>query len=155
MCFKNIMVSETNINFRSLFLSMKPKMGFLKFYLLIALLIGFLGILDNFFALINFTYPIYQYVVIAVLFLFFFFNLSSLFVFRHHGVERIAYVLPIYHLLSYLLFVGVGGVIAYLGTTPESWKLILLASGFLSSLFEVAFSSYLLYRMDFSPSLPH
>lgn len=134
---------------------MHHKTGFLKAYLIITLLMGFLGLLDNSFVIVNFTPLLYQYIAATILSLFFFFNLSSLFVFRHHGVERIAYVLPVYHLLSYLLFIGIGGIISSRGTTPELWRMILLGVGFLSSLFEVAFSSYLLYRADFSPSLPH
>ena len=132
---------------------MKPRMRFLQIYLIIALMIGFLGLLDNLFALISFTHPIYQSIVVAILFLFFFFNIFSLAIFWHHRVPRAAYVLPVYHLLSYLLLVSIGGVIAYLSAIPELGRNIILAGGFLSSLFEVAFSSYLLYKLDFSPSL--
>ena len=131
---------------------MKPKRGFLKFYLVIALLMGFLGLLDNVFAVVNFTLLLYRYSVVTILFLFFFFNVSALAVFRHHRVEHIAYVLPIYHLLSYLLFIGVGAVIIFIETTPEFLTIGIILAGFLSSLFEILFSGYLLYRQDFSPS---
>lgn len=134
---------------------MHSRTGFLRAYLIIALLMGFLGLLDNIFALVNVTPALYQDIVVTILFLFFFFNLYSIIIFRRHKVERIAYVLPIYHLLSYALFVSFGITVIFVAATPEWLATALIGLGFASSLFEIVFSAYLLTKLDFSPSLPH
>ena len=83
-------------------------------------------------------------------FVYFFFNIGSIAVFRYHRVERIAYVLPIYHLIAILFFISIGLILMSLGTVSE-WVLgSLRVMGISTSLFEIVFSLYLLNRIGFT-----
>jgi len=123
-------------------------MGFLKTYLIIALMIGFLGLLDGALSIIGFSSQIYQLSLAAILFFFFFFNIYVLTALRRHHATRIAYVLPVYHLASYVLFVIMGIVIATTESNPAWLSSVLLGLGIATSLFELAFSASLLTWMS-------
>ncbi len=143
---------------------MKHNKTFLHVYLMIALVFGFISFADNTFTFLSNTFnstftflsfnnEIYTMVLVGLSFLFFFFNLTSIVVFKYQRVERIAYVLPIYHILNNLLFLGVGLILNILNTISDAvWTGVIIA-GIICSLFEIGFSSYLLKRFNFSPEV--
>ncbi|MEK6863076.1 MAG: hypothetical protein AABW53_00040 [Nanoarchaeota archaeon] len=129
---------------------MRPRTGFLKTYLYIAIFFGIIGLTDTILSvLLSFTSPIYAYIIGAAAFLFFFFNLAAIAAFKYSRAERIAYILPVYHLVSYLAFFMVGLVLIAVGQTPEWLQLILTIWGIIASVFEIGFSFYLLKKLDF------
>lgn len=129
---------------------MRPRTGFLKTYLYIALLFGIIGLADTLLSvLLSFTSLVYTYLISAAAFLFFFFNLAAIIIFKYSRAEKVAYVLPIYHLSSYLAFFMVGLVLLAVGQTPEWLRLLLIVIGLIASLFEIGFSFYLLKKLDF------
>ncbi len=129
---------------------MRPRTGFFKTYLYIAIFFGIIGLSDTILSvLLSFTNQIYAYLIGAAAFLFFFFNLAAIAVFKYSRAERIAYILPVYHLVSYLAFFMVGLVLLAVGQTPEWLRLLLIALGLIASLFEIGFSFYLLKKLDF------
>ncbi len=141
---------ETNINAPFFVLPMRPRTGFLKTYLYIAIFFGIIGLTDTILSvLLSFTSPVYTYLISAAVFLFFFFNLAAIIIFKYSQAERIAYVLPAYHLASYLFFFLVGLALLAVGQTPEWLRLLLIALGLIASLFEIGFSFYLLKKLDF------
>ena len=129
---------------------MRPRTRFFKNYLYIALLFGILGLTDTILSvLLSSTNQIYAYIIGAAAFLFFFFNLAAIVIFKYSRAERIAYILPVYHLISYLFFFMVGLVLLLAGQTPEWLRLFLIILGIIASIFEIGFSFYLLKKLDF------
>lgn len=140
----------------------QPKKKFLQVYLIIALIFGFISFADNTFIFLSNTFDgtflnlnneIYTLVLAALSFLFFFFNLTSIMVFKHQRVEKIAYVLPLYHLLNNVLFVGIGLILNILNTVSNAVWMGVIVAGILCSLFEIGFSSYLLKRVSSPPEV--
>lgn len=134
---------------------MKTKKEFLKVYLIIALIYGILGLIDGSFIFFNFTNNLFSLILAFLSFIFFFFNIISLIIFRHHYVPKLAYVLPIYHLITYCLFFGVG---FYLFFKPDFYDLTwipLMITGIVFSLLEIMFCIYLLKKTDFTPNFHH
>jgi len=127
---------------------MMKKRGFLKVYLFIALAFGILGLIDSILATIKISSDIYSTILVPLTFLFFLFNIVVIPVFHQHRIERIAYVLPIYHLASYILFFGLGLWLGIAELLTSFW-IILIIIGSLTSLFEIGFSSYLLKKFGF------
>lgn len=121
------------------------KRGFLQAYLITTLIFGILGFIDNIFAAANFTFALYNKIVTILLFLFFFFNIFAIAFFIYQKIERLAYILPIYHLVSSLLFLGIGFWIANKQFSPDFW-IALIVLGTILSLFEIIFSVYLLRK---------
>ncbi|MEK6968993.1 MAG: hypothetical protein AABW48_01045 [Nanoarchaeota archaeon] len=143
---------------------MKQKKKFLQVYLITALIFGFISLADNAFiflsntfnstfAFLDSTNRIYTLVLAILSFLFFFFNLTSLVVFKHQRVEKIAYVLPLYHLLNNVLFVGIGLILNILNTVSNAVWMGVIIAGIICSLFEIGFSSYLLKRFNSPPEV--
>lgn len=129
---------------------MKQKRWFLGLYLIIAVIFGFLGLVDSvltYFAIAP-NYALYYSMAIAVFsFVFFFFNIFSLTVFRHHGVEKIAYVLPAYYLICYVLFFILSFALAEI---TVGWVTnALIAANSLTSLFEICFGLYLIKKIGY------
>ncbi|MEK6899492.1 MAG: hypothetical protein AABX05_00045 [Nanoarchaeota archaeon] len=124
--------------------------AFLKSYLYIALSFGILGFFDSVLSLLSITSSWYSYALAGLTLLFFLFNITSVIIFSYQGSERAAFVLPIYHLVSYTLFTLL--MVLYLFfqiTLPLDTPLLILS--FMMSLFEISFSAYLLKRWYFSP----
>lgn len=141
---------------------MKQKKKFLQVYLVTALIFGFISFADNTFIFLSNTFDgtftflnlnneIYTLVLAALSFLFFFFNLTSIIVFKHQRAEKIAYVLPLYHLLNNVLFVGIGLILNILNTVSNAVWVGVIIAGIICSLFEIGFSSYLLKRVSSPP----
>ncbi len=129
---------------------MKPRKWFLRIYLVVALIYGFLGLSDNLSTIFNVGNNIYTQFLILVSFCFFFFNLIALAFFHYHRVEKLAYILPIYHLATYLLFLILGFILISIDQVPLwSWT-ALVVLGNITSLFEIFFSIFLLRRIDFT-----
>ena len=128
--------------------SMEQKKGFLRFYLIIALLIGIIGLIDTILTLLNFNNQIYDYIILSITIFFFFFNILTLPIFHYHNVEKMAYILPIYHLSTYILF-SLLGIILVLSNKNISWiNISLIVISFLAALFEILFSIFLIIRLN-------
>ena len=123
---------------------MIPKRGFAKTYFIIALIFGLLGLVDILLSFLHKEPVWYASTISILLFFFFFFNILAIALFHHHHMENIAFVLPVYHLVSYVIFLGIG---LWLSTqeTLLSWiDPTLLTVGVITSSFEILFSFYLL-----------
>ena len=129
---------------------MKTKRWFLKTYLIAALAYGLLGLIDSGFVIFRFQSTAFTRVLFSISFLFFFLSIAAIAFFGHHRVQRIAYVLPIYHLVSYLFFIVLGFILASMETFQKWVWLSLLIIGILTSLFEIIFSVYLMAATAFS-----
>ncbi|MEW5896242.1 MAG: hypothetical protein AB1668_00990 [Nanoarchaeota archaeon] len=137
---------------------MKQKRWFLSLYLVVAVVFGVLGLIESILAYFTTApqiipnYAYYYSLAMAVFsFLFFFFNIFSIAVFRHHGVVRIAYVLPAYYLICYVLFFILG--FAFAGITVGWVTNALIAASTLTSLFEIGFGLYLMKRFVFKKEI--
>lgn len=131
---------------------MHPGTGFLKVYFYTSLLFGLLGLIDILLTVLLTTTPlVYAYVVSALTFLFFFFNITALIVFRHQRQQGIFYVLPVYHLISYIVFLLLGTALIIMGIYPEWLQAVLAAVSIAAAFFEIGFSFYLLRKMEYSP----
>ena len=126
---------------------MLQKRGFLKAYLSIIILVGLLGLIDASFTYLHFTNRIYETALLIFSVIFFFFNILAIAFFHHHGTEKIVYILPIYHLIAFVVFNAIGLVII-----TRSWFSPLVFTStvtieFLSSLLEITFAAYLVKRL--------
>ncbi len=130
---------------------MRPRLGFLHFYLYCTLIIGLLGLTDALLTFLKITPLLYVRIVTLVLFLFVFFNILSIALFRRQNLEIIVYVLPIYHIASYVLFLSLGLYLAFTAIIPLWLSFVLIGLQVVSSLFELGFSIYLLQKFDYSP----
>jgi len=129
---------------------MERKRGFLKVYLFIALILGIIGFIDTLLNIFDFKVDIYLFIISMISLLFFFFNIIAIPIFHRYQEEKIAYVLPLYHLISYLVFLILGIVLISLGLAAASWLgIVTIIIGFLTSFFEIGFSAYLLKRFEF------
>lgn len=130
---------------------MEKKRGFLRVYLIIALIMGILGLFDSIFALTKVSITYYPEIVALLVFVFFWFNLTALIFFIYQRLEKITYVLPIYHIAIYILFTALG-ILLYAKGLVDAVDLSLMSSaGILAALFEIGFSVYLLMRFGVSP----
>ena len=132
---------------------MKSGLGFLRAYLYAVIIIALLGLTDAALHLLKITPILYARIAPLVLFLFFFFNLFSIAIFRRRQLKRIVYLLPVYHLVSYIFFLSIGLGLAITGYTTTWLSFALISIQAASSLFELGFSIYLLRKSEFSPVL--
>ena len=132
---------------------MKSGLGFLHIYLYAVLTIALLGLTDATLHFLKMTPFLYARIVPLLLFLFFFFNIFTLAIFRRHNLQRIVYVLPLYHIISYILFLSLGLYLTITGYNPVWLSFALIGIQTASSLFELGFSMYLLIKSNFSPAL--
>ncbi len=126
---------------------MPQKSGFLKSYLSIIILIGLLGLIDASLTYLHFTNTIYETAILIFSVLFFFFNILAIIFLHYHGTENIFYILPIYHLVTFVVFNALGLVII-----SHGWFSPIIFTGtvmieFFSSLFEITFAAYLVKRL--------
>ncbi len=131
---------------------MERNLRFLHTYLYIVLFIGLVGLADALLTFLKITFPIYVKIVTLVLFLFFFINIFSIAVFRRHRLEKIVYIIPIYHITSYVLFLSLGLYLTILVIIPPWLSVALICLQIVSSIFELSFSIYLLKKFDFQVS---
>ncbi|MDP3698931.1 MAG: hypothetical protein Q8R47_05060 [Nanoarchaeota archaeon] len=132
---------------------MNSEYVFLRTYLYAVMSIALLGLTDAVLHFLKITPILYVKIVPLVLFLFFFFNIFSIAIFRRRQVRKIVYVLPFYHLLSYILFLSLGLYLTVTGFNPSWLGFALIGIQAASSLFELGFSMYLLMKSEFSPAL--
>ncbi|MBU0470000.1 MAG: hypothetical protein KKA62_02280 [Nanoarchaeota archaeon] len=120
---------------------------FLRTYLFITLAFGALSLVDNILTFKEINFLFYSEILSVLAFFFFFFNIITIAVFKHYHIIKIAYVLPVYHLVTYLLLLWISIGLILLKTIPEwSWLTIIVVST-IFSLFEIGFSTYLLIRL--------
>lgn len=129
---------------------MKSGYGFLRVYLYSVVFIGLIGLADALLTFFAISPLLYVRIVSLLLFLFFFFNIFSLAVFRRHPLPKIVYVLPIYHIVSYIFFLSLGLYLVITGINPSWLSFALIGLQLVSSLFELSFSMYLLKKFDYS-----
>ena len=132
---------------------MKSGLGFLHTYLYAVMAIALLGLTDATLRLLKMTPMLYARIVPLGLFLFFFFNIFSIAIFRRHNLQRIVFVLPLYHIISYIVFLSLGLYLTITGYNPVWLSFALIGIQTASSLFELGFSMYLLIKSDFSKTL--
>ncbi len=123
--------------------------SFLTPYLYIAFVFGLLDLADSLISLFDFPAPPFRIVMIFIAAAFFFFNLLAISFFYHHGVNKQAYILPVYHLLVYALFGIVGFIVTYFNLLSRDVVMILVITGILSALFEITLSLLLLKNLVF------
>lgn len=131
---------------------MKANLRFLRSYLYVVVVIALLGIADAILTYLKITPSLYVRIIPLILFLFFFFNIFAIAIFRRHHLLRIMYVLPVYHIFSYIFFLSLGLYIIITGFSPEWLNFTLISIQAASSLFELSLSIYLLTKPDSSPA---
>jgi len=124
------------------------KLGFFRTYLYSVIIIGLIGLADAVLTFLRIHLPLYARLVSLLLFLFFFFNIFSMAVFRKTGLPRVAYILPLYYVISYVLFLSLGIYLAITAIIPSWLSLTLIGIQLASSLFEIVFSLYLLTKFS-------
>ena len=120
--------------------------GFLHKYLYLVIVIALVGLADAILTYLKIDFPLYVRIIPLVLFIFFFFNIFVIAVFRRRYSERIIYVLPIYHIISYVVFLSLALFLTIKGIIPPWLSLTLIGVQIASSIFELSFSIYLLKR---------
>jgi len=124
---------------------MEIKKGFLGIYLLITIAFGILGLIDVVMFLLKYQPTVYSFITAVLSLSFFILSAVALFVFWHHRVRKIVYVLPIYQVMGYILF-SIAGI--YLFDNPQEMTILLFAAfQIVASIFEIGFSMYLLRKM--------
>lgn len=122
------------------------KEHFLRTYLIIVLAFGVIGISDSLLSLFNTSSIIYGVIVGILAFLFFFFNLFALVHLIQEKLEKITWILPVYHLLSAIIFTILGVLLSLKGLLTNNLIFSLGIMGILTSSFEILFSLFLLKR---------
>ncbi len=128
---------------------MELKSSFLKYYLFIALFFGILSFLDNILTILKLTNNSYINILTIVFFLFFFFNIMAIPLFHHYHAQRIAYVLPFYHIISYIILLALSSILTVKALILGGGWILLIMIGTITSLFEIIFSLYLLKKFKF------
>ena len=127
---------------------MKKKRGFLKTYLLLALIFGLYGLLDSLLIFFDVVTNIYVYIAFTLPLLFFVFSVLAIPIFHYQRLERIVYVLPIYHIISYGVFFAFAFILSFFWLVHGWIWILMIILGFLTSIFEIWFSYYLLQKFD-------
>jgi len=125
------------------------KEKFLGIYLWIALLFGIIGIVDGILNFTELSLRIYSLVMGLLVFVFFFFNLFSWVHFMHDKLEKITWVLPTYHLVSYILFFVLGIFMGLKGLLTENSLNYFVVISIVTSVLEISWCVYLLKRFKF------
>ena len=131
---------------------MKSGHGFLRKYLYIGIIIALIGLTDAIITYLKVSFTLYVRVILLVLFLFFFFNIFAIAVFRRHNFERIVYVLPLYHIISSILFLSLGLYLTIHGAISTWLSYALIGIQAASSIFELSFSIYVLTKFSSFPA---
>ncbi len=128
---------------------MQEKRGYLKFYLYIAMFFGIISLIDNFLVIFDVINNIYVMLLMFITHTFFFLNIITIPLFYYFRINKIAYILPIYHLLTYILFFSVGFFLNTAGIVLQGTWMILIGISILSSIFEISIAIYLLKKFEF------
>ncbi|MDP3640031.1 MAG: hypothetical protein Q8R53_02395 [Nanoarchaeota archaeon] len=129
---------------------MPQKKRFLKFYLFIALLFGCLGVVDGVLPFLLIPPLAYLNTLAVISLLFFLLNIMAFFTFWHQQQRKITYVLPVYHVFSFILFIVLSSLFSY-NTLPANLLAFFPTIGIVLSVFEIFFSGYLLRRFELFP----
>ncbi|MFH1682732.1 MAG: hypothetical protein ABIA37_02960 [Candidatus Woesearchaeota archaeon] len=127
---------------------MARKKRFLGIYLWIALVFGIIGLLDGLTSLFGFNLVLYEAIISILALLFFFFNIFAWAHFIQDRLEKITWVLPIYHLVGYVTFFIIGLVLSWKGMLSGGVTSSLSIISMLTSSFEILFSLYLLKKFE-------
>ncbi|MBU1111971.1 MAG: hypothetical protein ABIG93_02730 [archaeon] len=127
---------------------MEKKRGFLRVYLIVALMMGILGLLDSILTLAKLNLAYYGETLALIAFLFFWFNLTTLIFFIYQRLEKITYVLPVYHMAIYILFTIIAVILFIRGLTENLNLSIMVGAGILAAIFEIGFSVHLLMKFS-------
>lgn len=125
-----------------------------KVYLWVAFALGILGLIGGIIAFFPTAHLIYAVILSPIGFLFFFFSIATIVMFVVHKQKAIALVLPIYHVLKFILGFAVGFIIVFIsiktGLTqfPPNIEIYLRIFGFALSIFEIIFPLYLLRKLS-------
>ena len=126
----------------------EKKHKFLRIYLIITLAFGVIGISDSLLSLMKTSSTSYTLIVGFLAILFFFFNIFALVHIMQEKLEKITWVLPLYHLLTAVLITTLGVFLSLKGLLTANVIFSLGIIGILTSGFEVLFSLYLLKRFE-------
>ncbi|MAF99103.1 MAG: hypothetical protein CMH61_00680 [Nanoarchaeota archaeon] len=120
-------------------------MTFLKAYLITAVIMGILGLVDSLLFLFGFASSAFTNLLTLIVLFFFIFNIIALRNFVKTHLPHITRVLPIYHIVSYIIFMIVG---IYTAHQLHRNTLFMYSAGvgLVSSVFEIVFSLYLMKR---------
>ncbi len=127
---------------------MKKRRSFLKFYLIITILIASLIFIDSMFNILNIQKDNFSSLIFLFSYLFFFFNILSLFIFILKNLERITYFLPIYQMIIFIFFSISGGYLIIKGLLSPNVVYTLALMSLITSAFEIVFSIYLIKRFS-------
>lgn len=127
---------------------MKKRRSFLKFYLIITILIASLIFIDSMFNILNIQKDNFSSLIFLFSYLFFFFNILSLFIFILQNLERITYFLPIYQMIIFIFFSISGGYLIIKGLLSPNVVYTLALMSLITSTFEIVFSIYLIKRFS-------
>ena len=125
---------------------MKRKRGFLRPYLILVILFALLGITDTILGFSDIQSNIFTNIFLTLSFLFFFYNLMALAYFHHHHVETLVFILPAYHIITYLAFTGIGFYLVFNQLiTPSIITTLLIITG-ISALLELIFAIFMIFH---------
>ena len=127
---------------------MPKKRGFLLTYLVLAIFVGVLSLVDSILAFLEITSNIFLIFLSIILIMFFFLSIVAIALFHHHRIERLAYVLPVYYIISYLVFFGIGALITLKQIDSSAVFISLTIIGLLASFFEIGFSIHVIRKLE-------
>jgi len=122
---------------------------FIRIYLIFALIWGSLGVIDSILNLINLNSKYYIIPLSLLGLLFFGFNLFSVYRLRQEDNEPLIWVLPLYYIISYVLFFILGLVLIWANWYTSILVMVITIISLLFSSGEIIFSLYLLKRFKF------
>ena len=128
---------------------------FIKIYLIIALILGVLGFIDTSLTISELNPAIYTSIVGGIVLLYFFFNIITIPILIRHQAKSVYYVLPIYHVLIYLLLFGISLIFNIFNLVSINIWYVLIAIGFLTAAFEIGFSIYLIKKINVPVTTEH
>lgn len=118
----------------------------LRTYLIIVILMASISLFDAVFSYLYELPTLYASIINVVFVLFFFYNITRIFVFLMQRLDHITLVLPFYHLIMFILFSTLGVYFFNQGLITGEPILAMVIISVLSSLFEMGFAYYLLKR---------
>lgn len=127
---------------------MKKRRSFLKFYLIITILIASLIFIDSMFNILNIQKDNFSSLIFLFSYFFFFFNILSLFIFILQNLERITYFLPIYQMIIFIFFSISGSYLIIKGLLSPNVVYTLALMSLITSTFEIVFSIYLIKKFS-------
>jgi len=152
-------VKQRFINFKNNFKNMDEKNSkFFKIYYILVIVYAFIGLFDTFLYGGKETFKqveisgLYSLLIGLFEFAIFVLSIVALVLFIKNKFSKITLVIPIYHIVMAIfvfVYAIIWGIINVMQSTPISEQLIppgLIAIGIISSLFELFFSGYVLYK---------